>query len=710
MEIGLIITAIVVIVFDVTMWCYTSTIRGYQFTTFVGARIGDILGMFVLYSMPVIVLTIIATAYLAIKQQYPSDLRASWFRRFCRLLWTRPLVVNEFLGVLNGFDLLVILSTIFVVLWMVLNELLPQLRSLHGNPMAGLLKWKPIGVVLGRVAVLPISLLLIPVSRSSPILRAIDIPFEQAVKYHIWLGHLTMAMLLGHVSIFIGIFAYKHHMVKLVTWPPTGVSYLAGLIAFVAGSLMWITALPLIRRRFFNAFYYTHQLYILFFAFLVYHVGVTTAGYYIGGVFLYLLDRFFRVHQSRKKMLISSAKILSNDVVELKIPKLPSMEHSALSFIFINIPSISPLEWHPFSVASSPLDETAITLYVKPFGITSWTQHLHTLVTRSTKKNGSGCPFAQKFSMEGPYGHESNFFLRYKTLLLVAGGIGITPFLAMISDILHRYEAAHTYLPQHVHFTWIVPTSADLHILQQLAPTSIFPQLQSSNLTIVVDVYVTRDNAIRPEFEPSLSVARNSADVEPSLVETMSIRHNLHMACLILGTVLISITLFAILQHHALKRQKNGFGEKIPSWIQASLFFCSLAIGIGGMGGFLITCWSKTFRYKRNSSASVVSNETEFQLQENVLYQPHQFPGCDDLELGARTLCHQSYTTLRKGRPILSEVLDAVLERYTNENVGVLASGPESLQRDVANMCRNHSSNNYATAQILNYHSVSFRL
>ena len=50
---------------------------------------------------------------------------------------------------------------------------------------------------------LPFALLWIPVSRGSPFLRLARIPFEQAVRYHIWLATSMIAMLTVHSLGFI---------------------------------------------------------------------------------------------------------------------------------------------------------------------------------------------------------------------------------------------------------------------------------------------------------------------------------------------------------------------------------------------------------------------------------------------------------------------------------------------------------------------------
>jgi hypothetical protein len=90
-----------------------------------------------------------------------------------------------------------------------------------------------------------------------------------------------------------------------------------------------------------------------------------------------------------------------------------------LSFLFLNVPEgISRLEWHPFSTTSSPLNKTGeISLCIKPLG--DWTRRLHNAVSEANpsgsvqepEKSKLSCPFS--VHAEGPYGHESNYYLRF---------------------------------------------------------------------------------------------------------------------------------------------------------------------------------------------------------------------------------------------------------------------------------------------------------
>jgi len=82
---------------------------------------------------------------------------------------------------------------------------------------SAMMKFDYISVMLGWVSMIPIALLFLPVTRGSPILKLIDIPFEHAVKYHVWLGHLTLILVLAHgvaYGIFYGVMNEAHLVIK----------------------------------------------------------------------------------------------------------------------------------------------------------------------------------------------------------------------------------------------------------------------------------------------------------------------------------------------------------------------------------------------------------------------------------------------------------------------------------------------------------------
>lgn len=128
----------------------------------------------------------------------------------------------------------------------------------------------------------------------------------------------------------------------------------------------------------------------------------------------------------------------------------------------------------------------------------SWTTQVAAHVIDVAKTSAQkGCPFSMGIIAEGPYGHESEYYLNYKTLVLVAGGIGITPFMAIIRDILHQYRVTaannkEEQLPKNIVLIWAVRSESELDILRQVSPSLISSNYKSCDCRIRVKVYVTQ--------------------------------------------------------------------------------------------------------------------------------------------------------------------------------------------------------------------------
>ena len=114
---------------------------------------------------------------------------------------------------------------------------------------------------------------------------------------------------------------FRFVLLQLAEWSNTGISNLAGVISGVAGIIMALTSLPYVRERFFNVFYNMHHLYLVFFVFYAWHIGWTHTGQSMGTIFLFFVDRFLRMVQSRGEVQGVSARVLPSGVVELNIPK-----------------------------------------------------------------------------------------------------------------------------------------------------------------------------------------------------------------------------------------------------------------------------------------------------------------------------------------------------------------------------------------------------
>jgi hypothetical protein len=135
------------------------------------------------------------------------------------------------------------------------------------------------------------------------------------------------------------------------------------------------------------------------------------------------------------------------------------LAYNALSAWCIQIPGISKLQWHFFSGTSSPLDNTQrLSIIIKPLG--GWTNNLRDqfLQSRNNAKsrssaadnssgepatlpnNSTSCPFSFKARVEGPYGDESDFYLKY-VIILIPKPDDLSPYRDRSLVYLHYGEA-----------------------------------------------------------------------------------------------------------------------------------------------------------------------------------------------------------------------------------------------------------------------------
>lgn len=112
-------------------------------------------------------------------------------------------------------------------------------------------------------------------------------------------------------------------LMQMLKWDKIGVSNVAGEISLASGLVLWATTIPRIRRKFFEVFFFTHHLYILFMVFFIFHVGISFAFMVLPGFYLFLVDRYLRFLQSRQTVRLVSARILPCETVELNFSKAP---------------------------------------------------------------------------------------------------------------------------------------------------------------------------------------------------------------------------------------------------------------------------------------------------------------------------------------------------------------------------------------------------
>ncbi|KAG4391512.1 hypothetical protein GLYMA_05G198700v4 [Glycine max] len=199
----------------------------------------------------------------------------------------------------------------------------------------------------------------------------------------------------------------------------------------------------------FNAFWYSHHLFVIVYALLVVH-GIklyltkewykkTTWMYLAIPITIYALERLVRAFRSS----IKSVRIL----------KPHGFSYKSGQYMFVNCAAVSPFEWHPFSITSAP-DDDYLSVHIKILG--DWTRSLKAKFTQACQQplNGqSGLLRAEclkgdnspssfpKVLVDGPYGAPAQDYREYEVVLLVGLGIGATPMISILKDMVNNFKA-----------------------------------------------------------------------------------------------------------------------------------------------------------------------------------------------------------------------------------------------------------------------------
>ncbi|XP_012890539.1 PREDICTED: NADPH oxidase 1 isoform X2 [Dipodomys ordii] len=268
----------------------------------------------------------------------------------------------------------------------------------------------------------------------------------------------------------------------------TSIAGLTGVIITLALILMVTSATEFIRRNYFELFWYTHHLFVIYIICLVIHgIGGIVRGqteeslvdshpsecaesfqkwgennsnckhprfeghppeswkWIIAPFILYVFEKFLRFCRSQQKVVITKVVMHPSKVLELQMLKHGfSMEVG--QYIFVNCPSISFLEWHPFTLTSAP-EQDFFSIHVRATG--DWTENF----IRAFEQQYPPMP---RIKVDGPFGTVSEDVFQYEVAVMVGAGIGVTPFASILKSIWYKFQHEdHKLKTQKIYFYWI---------------------------------------------------------------------------------------------------------------------------------------------------------------------------------------------------------------------------------------------------------------
>ncbi|XP_059201755.1 NADPH oxidase 1 [Centropristis striata] len=268
----------------------------------------------------------------------------------------------------------------------------------------------------------------------------------------------------------------------------TTIAGLTGVIITLALILIITSSMEVIRRSYFEVFWYTHHLFIIFFAGLVFHGAgfivrrqqtttpphnitlckdrsddwgkipecplpqfsggpAATWWWVIGPMILYVCERLLRFIRYMQSVGYRKIVMHPSKVLELQLVK-DGFKMEVGQYVFLNCPAISQLEWHPFTMTSAP-EEDFFSVHIRSAG--DWTDKLIDIM-QSLPEGAQG----PKMGVDGPFGTASEDVFDYEVAMLVGAGIGVTPFASILKSIWYKFKISNPKLrTRKIYFYWL---------------------------------------------------------------------------------------------------------------------------------------------------------------------------------------------------------------------------------------------------------------
>ncbi|XP_050203919.1 ferric reduction oxidase 2-like [Mercurialis annua] len=646
---------------------------------------------FLLYFFPLLFVAVLGCVYLYLgKILNANTWQSKNGRKYQLAAVKKPMVVKGPLGIVSGIELAFLLMFIALLIWTLstymhdsFSTITPEFAATKHEKIWEA-KLESTSFLLSLAGNLCLTFLFFPVVRGSSVLPLFGLTAEGSIKYHIWIGHLMMVFFTAHGVGYIIYWAITNQISEVLKWEKTHVSNVAGEISLVAGLGLWATTFPRIRQKMFELFFYTHHLYILFILFFILHISV---GYscimMLPGFYLFFIDRYLRFLQSRTGVRIVSARILPCDTLEINFSKSPGLSYNPTSILFLNVPSVSKFQWHPFTINSnSNLEPETLSVVIKSEG--SWSKKLYQMLSSSSPID------RLEVSVEGPYGPASTHFLRHDTLVMVSGGSGITPFISIIRELIYVSREYKCMIPK-VILICSFKNSSDLTMIDLLLPISGTPS-EFSNLQLKVEAYVTREK--EPALDNSKLIQTIWFKPHPTDLPVSAIlgpNSWLWLAAIISSSVIIFLIIIGLINRYYIYPIDHNTGKVFSHSLKSVLDILAISICIAATASAAVF-WNKKQNEREAKKIKIVEGSPESRLYNN---------GDRELE----SLPHQSLvqnTNVQYGkRPDLKKLLFEY-KGSSGSSVGVLVCGPKKMRHDVATICSSGLADN------LHFEFISF--
>ncbi|KAK0612894.1 ferric reductase transmembrane component 7 [Bombardia bombarda] len=338
----------------------------------------------------------------------------------------------------------VFISIAFVTIFCFLQQPLYWQSIRYGSP--------PIAVRSGMIAVATTPWIVATSTKTNVLTLVTGIGPERLNVFHRWLGYICLFLSLIHTIPFYVQPVWEDGGLAVfeALFPPgSGIIYGSGIACLVPLIWLCVASLPMIRRKAYEVFVLLHvPVGLVYVGMLFWHTKnfLLSWDYLFVSVAIFVfcyLWRLFNLNWSRPWRMSfmigdeAAINIMTENTIKITIPT--QMRWKPGQYVYLRMPGISIFENHPFTISSLCSEDFPseygeqyrdCVLVFRPYG--GFTRNvLETAIEKG--------PFhTYRAFLDGPYGGMRRDLAAFDTVILIAGGSGVTSLMSQLLNLIKR--------------------------------------------------------------------------------------------------------------------------------------------------------------------------------------------------------------------------------------------------------------------------------
>ncbi|KAG5418736.1 FRP1 [Candida metapsilosis] len=363
---------------------------------------------------------------------------------------------------------------------------------------------------ISRIAVGNLPILLLSVMKHDLLTQFSGFQFDRLEFLHKWLSRWMWAMITVHLSLACYYWLSNNFLIMIII-PPQ----IFGFMAYGSLVLLTWTSLKFIRQWCYEFWLVQHRVFAFIMLFMSFIHNSANRASVLVSVHGLVIDRVLgkvmaHIHKRYSPTKCKSTfKILDSATVEVTIPvreegyvadkwynKLLGYKNwKAGQHVYLNVPKIKWLEYHPFTVASlASSNEMKLLIRVQKGFTRKLMRHLADIDHDEHEDDLVNI----KTMFHGPYGAVHQPFISFDHCIFFGAGSGAAFTFPVCLDLLQQIEAKDEIqdflfrpVAPKIRFVWAIKHLKNIiwfkHIFDQLA-------VYANRGRLIIDIYVTQEN------------------------------------------------------------------------------------------------------------------------------------------------------------------------------------------------------------------------